>query len=66
MPEAFHFLNPDWLWALLPLPLLLWGLGRRDGDLAAWRGVIQPHLLPHLVSGAGGRSALSLVLLALG
>jgi len=66
VPEAFHFLHPLWLWALLPLPLLLWGLLRRGADVAAWRRVIQPHLLPHLVNEAGRRSPLPAVLLAAG
>lgn len=65
MFEAFHFLHPQWLWALLPLPLLLWRLGRRETGLAPWRGVIQPHLLPYLVI-TGRRSPLPLVLLGLG
>lgn len=66
MPDTLPLLYPEWLWALLPLPLLLWAYGRRAGGLAAWRRVIQPHLLPHLVSEMGQGSSLPRVLLALG
>ncbi|BCT92717.1 membrane protein [Lysobacter helvus] len=62
-----HFVRPAWLWALLALPLIawLWRLRRRREN--AWRGVVDPHLLPHLLEPAGGvraRSAIVFVLLA--
>lgn len=46
---TLHFLRPHWLWALLALPLLwwLWRARQRRGD--AWRDVVDPHLLPHLL-----------------
>lgn len=66
MAEGFHFLRPDWLYALLPLPLVAWGLIRRETDASSWRGVIEPHLLPHLVSGGDRGSRLPLALLAAG
>ncbi|MGB5467107.1 MAG: VWA domain-containing protein, partial [Sedimenticolaceae bacterium] len=47
-----HFLRPLWLLVLLPALLLTWVLWRRRGDLA-WRNVIAPHLLPHLLAGSG-------------
>ena len=47
-----HFLRPLWLLALLPALFLLWILWHRRGDVA-WRKVIAPHLLPHLLSGNG-------------
>ncbi len=47
-----HFLRPLWLLALLPALFLLWVLWHRRGDVA-WRKVIAPHLLPHLLSGNG-------------
>jgi Ca-activated chloride channel family protein len=45
-----HLLRPWWLLALLPALLLswLWWRGRSD---VAWRRVIAPHLLPHLLAG---------------
>ena len=66
MPDAFHFLRPQWFWALLPLPGLLWLLYRRHLAGAAWRKVCDPHLLPHLLAGEARRqSLLPLILIAL-
>ena len=47
-----HLLRPLWLLALLPALLLIWVLWRRRGDVA-WRSVIAPHLLQHLLAGDG-------------
>lgn len=47
-----HFLRPLWLLALLPALLLVLVLWRRRGDVA-WRNVIAPHLLQHLLAGDG-------------
>ena len=56
----FHFLRPLWLLLLLAIPLF-WLLRHRGrADAGAWRGAIDPHLLPHLIeridagSGRGG------------
>jgi Ca-activated chloride channel family protein len=62
----FHFLRPDWFWALVPLGLLagalLWRLRQGDG----WRAVCDAHLLRHLLVGrAERRRTLPLVLLSL-
>ena len=46
--EALHFLRPAWLWALVPMLLILWAAARQSA-LARWRGVVAPHLLKHLV-----------------
>ena len=65
--SEFHFLRPQWLWALLPLALLLWRLARSGGSAGAWRGIVDPHLLPHLlVRGAGSGPRRLLILLGLG
>lgn len=49
------FLRPQWLWALLALPLLgaWWWRGRRRSDV--WRGAVDAHLLPHLLEARQGR-----------
>ena len=54
--HMLHFLRPHWLWALLALPLLwgLWRVRRRRGNV--WRGVVDAHLLPHLLE-AGDKAA---------
>ncbi len=45
----FHFLRPWWLIALLALPLIWRALSRSRSDAGAWRGVVDAHLLPHLL-----------------
>ncbi len=46
---ALHFLRPQWLWALLALPALAWAWRARQRRQNAWRGVVDAHLLPHLL-----------------
>lgn len=55
MPEAFHFLRPLWLLALLVPAAVVWILRRRYLAVAAGHGIIAPHLLRHLVVGAEER-----------
>jgi Ca-activated chloride channel family protein len=67
MPHDFHFLRPEWLWLLIPLAVVLWRLARADGGGDAWRGVVDAHLLPRLLTDEGGRGyRLPLMLLGLG
>ena len=49
MLTDFHFLRPQWLWALAPTVLLYLFLSRRLDARRRWRAVIAPHLLEHLV-----------------
>jgi len=56
--EQFHFLRPSWLLLLIPAGLLMWSVYQRADSLRAWRKVIAPNLLEHLLlheSGEGGR-----------
>src|SRR5262245_31483515 len=55
MLEAFHFLRPWWLLALVPTALLLALILRRERAEVQWGGVIAPHLLKHLVETPPGR-----------
>ncbi|MBK5969077.1 MULTISPECIES: VWA domain-containing protein [Thiorhodovibrio] len=48
MFSDFHFLNPWWLLALMPLALLLWLSASGQGASSAWRRVIDERLLPVL------------------
>jgi Ca-activated chloride channel family protein len=48
MLEAFHFLRPSWLLAIVPAVFLSVCIWRRQGASMQWRRVIAPHLLPHL------------------
>lgn len=51
MFTEFHFLRPDWLYALLPLAGLLWLLWRKRTSSRSWQSVVDPRLLPHLLIG---------------
>ncbi|MDH5835597.1 VWA domain-containing protein [Luteimonas kalidii] len=52
---SLHFLRPQWLWALLALPLLAaWWLAQRR-RAGIWRAHVDPHLLPHLVEAGVAR-----------
>ena len=64
---VLHFLRPQWLLGLLLLPLLAsWWRARRRRQ-SVWRGLVDPHLLPHLLDpsqGARGTGALVAALAA--
>ena len=47
--NAFHFLRPEWLLALIPLALALGLMYRRKGLAGNWRSVCDPALLPYLM-----------------
>lgn len=65
--SQFHFIEPLWFLALVPLGLLLWLGWRADAAGAAWRRVIEPRLLAVLTVGSGARgSQLPLLLLTSG
>lgn len=67
MPQDLHFLNPEWLLALLPLAVLLGIAGRQAGATNAWQRVVDPKLLPYLLMGQSGAARwLPLALLGLG
>ena len=57
MIELFHFLRPDWLWALLPFAIVLLLWYRREGKSRSWQSYCDPELLPFLMVGSeAGRS----------
>lgn len=66
---TLQFLRPWWLLALFVLPLVVWAWRMRQRKRSGWRDVVDPHLLPHLLEGEGGRDArapwLALAVLAL-
>ncbi len=54
MPEMdFHLLHPQAFWLLLVLPAVIFMIWRRVRSSASWSRVIDPHLLPHLMTGTG-------------
>lgn len=60
----FHFLEPLWLLALLPLALLLWLVSRPGQGDTAWRRIVDERLQPLLMgasSAAGSRLPLWLL-----
>jgi Ca-activated chloride channel family protein len=52
--NALHFLRPEWLWALLALPVILALALYRQRRSDVWRQAVDAHLLPHLLA-AGTR-----------
>jgi len=62
---ALHFLRPQAFWCLLLLPLLWWLRYRQHQQANAWRGRVDPHLLPHLLVPGRRRALGSLITLTL-
>ena len=61
MPEHFHFLQPLWLLALLPLAAILWRAIHSTSTDNPWRKIVDARLLPLLMNGqhqASGNTAL--------
>jgi len=50
MPAEFHFLRPEWLWALPVVLLLTLGLARRQLAPGSWQRVVSPALVPYVLS----------------
>ncbi|HEY0662686.1 MAG TPA: VWA domain-containing protein [Lysobacter sp.] len=53
--SQLHLLRPQWLWALLALPLLAWLWRARRRNNNAWREWVDPHLLRHLLDASPDR-----------
>lgn len=51
LPADFHFLRPDWFYALIPLLLAIWFVKRWRAKATGWQGVIASHLYQHLITG---------------
>ena len=47
--QAFHFLRPNWLYALLPLAIYIYFYFKRKNASSNWEQVCDPHLLKHLL-----------------
>lgn len=64
--SAFHFLRPEWLFALLPAALVVALLWRAAGARAGrdWSGTVDAHLLRHLTVGTSEAARPSRPLLA--
>lgn len=58
--NLFHFMRPEWFWALIPAGLLLWLVvrSRRSVTGGNWGKYVDAHLLRHLaISGATARAS---------
>ena len=56
--DDLHLLRPMWLWGLVPAVLIWFGLWRLQNRITAWKKLIDPHLLEHLLVGARRRPRL--------
>ncbi len=57
MLEQFHFLQPLWLWALLPCAVLIWFLSAAPAGNNPWAKIIDQQLMPLLMSSGDGKSS---------
>lgn len=55
--QQFHFLRPLWLLLLIPGAFLMWSVYQRSDSLRAWKQVIAPHLLDHLLLWEAGEES---------
>ena len=51
LPADFHFLRPEWFYALIPLLVAVWFVKRWRAKATGWQGVIASHLYQHLITG---------------
>ena len=59
LPFGIHFVRPAALLLLAALPLCWFAWRHGRADAGAWRGVVDAHLLPHLLErfdGTRGRA----------
>ena len=61
-----HFLRPLWLWSLVPVVIIWWGLWRGQDRVESWKRAIDPHLLEHLLVGENQRRRVRPIHLLLG
>ena len=52
MLANFHWLRPDWLWALPLIALTTYALARRQLAPGSWQSIIDPALAPYILSRA--------------
>ena len=55
--QAFHFLRPEWLLALIPLALLTFVHFKQKANTSAWSKICDSHLLQHLLVNQGKQSS---------
>ncbi len=57
MPAEFHFLRPEWLWAIPAVIVTAILLARRQLGPGRWQQVVDPALAPHVLSGSPRRKS---------
>lgn len=57
MPAEFHFLRPEWLWAVPAVIVTAVLLARRQLGPGSWQQVVDPALAPHVLSGSSRRQS---------
>ena len=55
MPADFHFIRPEWLLVIPAVVVIAVLLARRQLGAGLWRGVIDPTLMPYVLSRSPGR-----------
>jgi Ca-activated chloride channel family protein len=50
MPAEFHFLRPEWLWAIPAVALLSVALARRQLAAGNWQRIVDPALAPYVLA----------------
>ena len=63
----FHFLRPEWFYALIPAAILFALLRYRNSHHSNWETAIEPHLLEHILDNPDSqvsRSPFTILLLA--
>ncbi|MFT4994373.1 MAG: Ca-activated chloride channel family protein [Paraglaciecola sp.] len=53
----FHFLRPQWLWAIIPLMVLVWLVRHLHQQQSGWQSVLAGHLYQHLMTSQGSRKS---------
>jgi Ca-activated chloride channel family protein len=51
--SQFHFLRPEWFFALVPLMVLLFIVAALHRNQSGWQGVLPQHLYQHLITSQG-------------
>jgi Ca-activated chloride channel family protein len=47
--QAFHFIRPEWLFAIIPLLIIALMLTKMSSKQSGWQGIVSSHLYQHLV-----------------
>jgi Ca-activated chloride channel family protein len=56
----FHFVRPEWFWALVPATLCLMQIKKRHNRAGNWEQVINPALIPYLMQNPSGDNSTSI------